>query len=119
LAAPIANSDLPRARNPRAAVAVVLGLLAVAALPGAYVFSRYSKQVELLDVGWAAPISIVIGWLAVVFARRGRDRVQLTLGRAGGEQAVRAAKLLGLLGIYLGLTAALALGFFGLLQLLQ
>jgi hypothetical protein len=43
--------------------------------------------------------------------------VQITLGRAGGEGAARVGRALGILGVVIGATAALALGFYGLLAL--
>jgi hypothetical protein len=60
---------------------------------------------------------VLLGFFAIVLARRARERVQITLGRAGGERAARAGRLLGLLGLLVGVTAAIALGFYGLLTL--
>jgi len=52
--------------------------------------------------------------IAVILARSARVKVERTLARVG-EGTARLGKWLGLLGICLGLTAALALAFFGLL----
>jgi len=43
--------------------------------------------------------------------------VRITLGRAGGRATARIGRLLGLAGILICATAALALGFYGLLAL--
>ena len=44
-------------------------------------------------------------------------RLAITLGRAGGAVAARTGRALGVVGILLALTAALALAFWGLLSL--
>ena len=62
-------------------------------------------------------IAVVLGFAAIVLARRAREYVQITLGRTGGEQGARAGRALGILGLLVGATAALALGFYGLLTL--
>ena len=56
-------------------------------------------------------------WFALILARRARETIQLTLGRAGGAGAARVGRLLGLIGILLAITAGLAVGFWGLLAL--
>jgi hypothetical protein len=50
----------------------------------------------------------------VLLARSARYKVERTLSRVG-EGTARVGKWLGLLGLCLGLTAALSLAFFGLL----
>jgi hypothetical protein len=52
----------------------------------------------------------------VLLARRGLRTIERTLGRAGGEGSARVGRLLGVLGLCLGLTAAVALGVYGLLN---
>nr|MBA3364910.1 hypothetical protein [Actinomycetota bacterium] len=44
-------------------------------------------------------------------------QVQLTLGRVGGSRVAWTGRALGLLAVYLAVTAALAVGFYGLLEL--
>ncbi len=63
------------------------------------------------------PAGVLLGLYAIVLARRGRETVERTLGRAGGKGAARAGRALGVLGVCMAITAALALGFFGLLTL--
>jgi len=102
--------------NPRAVASLVLGLLSVLAVPAGILLSRQTS-VTLLQASGAVGVAAVLGWVAIVEARRGRERVQLTLGRVGGGAAAGLGRLLGVLGIMLAAAAALALGFFGLLTL--
>jgi hypothetical protein len=95
----------------------VCGILSVAAIPAGILVARKFEQVTLLDSSGSIVVAALLGWWAIILARRGRERIEITLGRAGGKGAVRAGRLLGILGILLACTAALALGFWGLLSL--
>jgi hypothetical protein len=95
---------------------VVCGLLSVAAVPAGVLLARETR-VTLMQSAGSIGVAMVIGFAAIVLARRARERIQITLGRAGGEGAARTGKALGILGMLLGVTAALALGFYGLLTL--
>jgi hypothetical protein len=111
-------SELPPVGNPRATAASVLGLFAVAAIPIGVAASYYLEQVTLLwEATVSAPAAFLLGWAAIVQARRGREQLQRTIGRSGGEAAARLGRLLGIVGICLAITAGLAVGFFGLLTL--
>ena len=94
---------------------LLLGLLAVAVLPLAVAIAQASPDVRLVYAVAAVPVAVPIGIAAIVLARRGQRLAQVTLGRAGGAGLARAGLVLGFLGLYVGLTTALALGFFGLL----
>ncbi len=96
---------------------MVLGLLAVAAVPAAIALSEQVESVELLHAGAAAPVAAVVGLVAIALARRARQQIQLTLGRVGGARVAWTGRALGMLGLYLAVTAALAVGFYGLLEL--
>ena len=101
-------------RNERARFSVVFGLLSLAAIPVA-LYSTRLKNVNLPQaVGGEAVVGTLLGLIAVMFSRSARVKVERTLARVG-EGTARLGKWLGLLGIGLGLTAALALAFFGLL----
>jgi hypothetical protein len=95
----------------------VCGLLAVAVIPVAIVLARQTDAVTLLNSSPSAAVAILLGLGAILLARRAREHVQITLERAGGVGAARAGRALGLVGIGAGVTAALALGFYGLLTL--
>jgi hypothetical protein len=105
-------------RNDRARFSVLFALLSLAAVPAA-LFSTRSKYVNLPQaVGGEAVAGTLLGLLAVVLARGARVQVERTLTRVG-EGTASAGKWLGLIGFCLGLTAGLALGFFGLLLLFE
>jgi ABC-type dipeptide/oligopeptide/nickel transport system permease subunit len=102
-------------RNSRATASVILGLLAVLAIPAGVVLSWYSATVTLVESSSSAGLAIIFGVASIVFSRRGRDVFARTIGRSGGDRAARAGKLLGALGLCMGITAGLAVGFYGLL----
>ena len=113
------SSSAVRRPNPRAGWSVVCGLLSVAAVPAGVALARqtaggHARQLGRLDRGRGAP-------------RLQRDRprparaasaLQITLGRAGGRAGGPGRQgCSGILGVLVGLTAGLALGFYGLLAL--
>lgn len=95
---------------------MLAGLAATASLPAAVMLTRYSARVRLLDAAFAIVPAVVFGVWALMLARGARLRVERTLGRASGLRLAGIARALGLLGIYLALTAALALGVFAVLS---
>jgi hypothetical protein len=101
-----------RARNGRAAAALIVGLLAVAVLPAAIAVAEREERFELLDAGYAVPAALVLGLGAVLLARRARLRVERTLGRVGGLRLARAGRIFGVLGIMLGLSGAISVGVY-------
>jgi hypothetical protein len=86
-------------------------------IPIGVVVARQSQRVTLVDSSGSVAVAALLGLTAVVLARRARERIALTLGRAGGLRAARIGRALGVLGVLVALTAALALGFWGLLSL--
>ena len=101
-------------RNPRAKAAVLTGLLAVLCVPGGLALPRYTA-VALFQVVYGFPVPILLGLLAVLQARRAREVLDRTLWRSGGERAAAWGRRLGLLGVCLGITAGLAVGFYWVL----
>ena len=95
----------------------MLGLLSLATMPAGVVLARESERVTLRAATGSILVALLLGWLAILQARRAREYVQLTLERAGGEGTARLGRLLGLLGVLLAITAGLAVGFWGLLTL--
>lgn len=110
-------TGLPPARNRRAAISVVLGALAVAAVPVTIVASRTFEEITLVQACASAAVAAILGILALTQARRGRETAQLTLGRSGGRTAARIGRWLGLIAIWIALTTGLAVGFYALLSL--
>jgi hypothetical protein len=114
LAVRTSSNSARQPRNDRARFSVLFALLSLAAVPAA-LYSTRLKHVNLPQaVAAEAVVGTLLGLVAVLLARRAHAQVERTLSRPG-EGAARAGKWLGLLGLCLGLTAALALGFFGLL----
>jgi len=101
--------------NARARGSLALGVLAVVAFPAAVLFARRSPTVSLLQAVYSFPVPILLGALAMQQARRARERVARTLGRAGGVRQARWGRRLGALGIGIGIAAGLALAFYALL----
>jgi hypothetical protein len=111
------SSSGVRRGNPRAWWSLVCGVASIAAIPAGTLLARESQRVTLVDSSGSVAIAALLGWAAIVLARRAQDRLQITLGRAGGNGAARAGKILGIVGLLAAGTAALALGFWGLLSL--
>jgi len=86
-------------------------------MPVGVVLARESDRVTLRLATISIAAALLLGWFAIVFARRARDRIELTLGRAGGASTARIGRLLGIIGVLFATTAGLAVGFWGLLTL--
>jgi hypothetical protein len=95
----------------------VSGVLSLAAMPAGVVLARESQRVTLRLATISIAVALVLGWVAIVLARRAVEHVQLTLGGAGGQGTARVGRAVGVLGVLLAITAALAVGFWGLLTL--
>ena len=94
------------------------GILALLAMPAGVVLARELQQVTLRRLATISiAVAALLAWFALILARRARETIQLTLGRAGGAAAARVGRLLGMIGILLAITAGLAVGFWGLLAL--
>jgi hypothetical protein len=92
-------------------------VLSLAAIPAGVVLARKLEQVTLVDSSGSVAAAALLGWAAIVLARRARERIQITLGRAGGGAVARTGRIFGTVGLLVAGTAALALGFWGLLSL--
>jgi len=112
MAFPTRSSRRP---NARAWVSVVLGLLSVAAVPAGVALTHY-RDIELLQAGWAVAPGLVLGVASLLLARGARRRTERTIGRVGGRGLTKAGHLLGALGVYLALAAALSVGVYELLN---
>jgi hypothetical protein len=118
LAARTASSSGRLARNDRARLSVLVALVALAILPVALYATKKADWLRLTHaVGAVAVAETLLGLLAIALARAGRRDIELTLGRIGGGGAARFGRILGLLAVFVGVSAACALGFYGLLIL--
>jgi hypothetical protein len=111
-------SGLPRARNPRARASLVVGVLAVAAVPAGVAAARAFEEITLVQSALSAVLAALLGMSAIVLARRGRELLERTLGRSGGELSARVGGALGVVALWLACAVALAVAFYGLLALL-
>src|SRR5215208_359480 len=102
-------------RNPPAVWSVLLGLLAVAAIPAAAVYADRSARVQLIWAGIAVPAAFVLGLLAIAAARAARRRAQMTLLGPRGSTTARVGSLLGTLGLLLAGTGSIALLVYAIL----
>jgi hypothetical protein len=96
---------------------VVFGLAAVLAIPAGVALSYYSETVTLVQSSASAGLAILFGLYAILLARRGRETLARTIGRSGGRGASAIGRALGWLGLCMGISAAFAVGFYGLLTL--
>ncbi len=98
-------------------LSVLLGALAVLALPAAIAASELTSAATLLEsvvVGVAA--AVLLGLLGLFAVRRGRRTSRRTLRPERIESTLRWGRRLAALGIYLGVTGALALAFYAALK---
>ncbi len=87
------------------------------AIPAGALLSRELEAVTLVDSSGSVAVAAILGASAIVFARRARERIVITLGRARGGAAARIGSLLGIVGLLAAAAAAVALAFWGLLSL--
>jgi hypothetical protein len=104
--------------NGRAIGAVALGLLSTGTMPVAILATRYSGSYELLHAGFAIPVAVALGVLAIWLGGGALRHDDARLGRAGGRGAARLGRALGVLGIALAATGLVALAVYGLLTYL-
>lgn len=87
-------------------------------MPLAILGTRYARSYRLLDAGYAIPAGLALGVAALLLARAARRGDERSLERLGGTRAIRAARVLGAVGICIALTALLSVGVYHLLQYL-
>jgi hypothetical protein len=98
-----------------ARLAVVLGVLAALAVPGAIVAAQELTGVTLLHALYiGTPVSVALGLLALLASRRARLAATRSV-RPAASSTLRAVRITAWTGLYVGLVAALALGFYGVL----
>ncbi len=99
-----------------ARAAIFFGALAVLAVAAAVAAAQVEKSVRLLDALYVGvPVSAACGLIAVLCSRRARFRLASSL-HPERRRLVRAARLVAWLGLYVGITSALALGVYGVLR---
>ena len=101
---PSSNGRPPRPATAR--LSVLVGILAVASLPVAVAYARWSDRFEVLEAAVVVPATFLLGVAAILLARRARSRLAPTLGHPRGSRTARVGRSLGVLGALLALTGA-------------
>jgi hypothetical protein len=102
--------------NKDARFAAVLGAVALLAIPAAVAAAAFTTVVQLLPAVYVAvPVAFVVALGGVAAYRHARAKLERSVRRVS-ERPVRVARFLALAGLYLAVTGALALGFYGLLH---
>jgi hypothetical protein len=70
---------------------------------------------SLVEAGFVIPVAIVFALAAVLIGRRVHHRSRQTLASLPGAGVARVGRVFGYVGLYLALTAALAVGFYAVL----
>ncbi len=95
---------------------LVAGLASCATLPLAVFLTRFSDSYELLHAGFAIPLAVAFGLVALALARRARIRTRVSLSAAAGGGVATAGRVLGVIGLCMAASALVALGVYGLLE---
>jgi hypothetical protein len=99
-----------------ARAAIVLGALAVLAIPAAVAAAKFVHGVRLLHGLYVGvPVACALGLLAVGASRSARLRLAQSL-HPEHRRLVRTARIVAWTGLYCGLIGAIALGVFGILR---
>jgi len=102
--------------SPARVSAILLGLLAVAAIPVAVAAAIFLKSVDIIPalvVGVGA--AFVLALIGISAARRARFRIERSVYRSG-EKTARLGRLLVWSGLYFSVVGALALAFYSVLS---
>ncbi|HTZ04673.1 MAG TPA: hypothetical protein VMB53_02860 [Gaiellaceae bacterium] len=105
--------------NGRATLALLFGILALAAIPVAIAYARRASGISIVDAAWAIPFAIGFGIGAFLFARGAQGRIRASLERSGGRARLTWGRRLAVLGIAIALSASIAVGFYELLLRLE
>ncbi len=101
-------------------MALLLGLAGLLTMPAAIEVSRRSNRVDLLEAGYAIPLAFLLGFVALIMARRARENLRWLQVRDDGRRGVAStAVIVAALVVCLALTAALSVGFYELVLIYQ
>jgi hypothetical protein len=106
-------------RNPKAIVAFLFSLLALAFVAAGVLLPRLREEIEPLEALIVAPAAFLTALIAVALARRARFDFQRTLGRVGGDGLASLARVIGVVVLLISLTAGLAVGVYAVLVVVQ
>jgi hypothetical protein len=103
--------------NPKAVLAFLVSMLALAVLVGGAAAAHFREEVGLYEAIGAVPLGGLLALAALSLARRARFEHQRTLGRSGGRVLAALGRFLGGVALLAAVTAALALVVFAVLIL--
>ena len=83
-------------------------------MPAAAAVTESRADLRLIHAGFSVPFAGVFAIAAIHLARRARQRLERTLGRARGEKTARAGRVLGWLALYVTLIASISLGVYAI-----
>jgi len=101
--------------NPRAWLALLLGVLAAVAIPVGIELTRKLPGAALLDAAWAIPVAAVAATSSLLFARGARGAILRTLEPVGGASCIRLGRIFAMAGICFVLSSSIAIGLYELL----
>jgi len=102
-------------RNPRAFLSVLVGLLALGVLAVGIAAAVVLDRITLVQAIPTLPVSAILAVLALGLGGQALVVHSRSLGRPGGRRLAHFGRFLGTLALLLDLTAALAVGVYGLL----
>jgi hypothetical protein len=95
---------------------VLLGALAVAAIPVGVLAAQESARLRLLETLYVVvPVAVLLGLSALAASSRARFNAARSLAERG-RGPLRLARVAAWAGLYAGLTGAIALGVYGVLR---
>jgi len=95
---------------------VLVGVLAVATIPAAVVAAELYDVATLLKSAVSIAPAAVLALVAIVLGRRARSQIERTIGRMRGAALARIGRFLGYLGLYLAVTAGIAVATYYVLR---
>ena len=78
--------------------------------------TRFSDTYSLLHAGFAIPVAVVLGVVAIVLARRAHVRASVAIATGERTRLATAGRVLGIIGLCMAAAALVALGVYGLLE---
>ena len=100
-------------------MALLLAVAGFLVLPAAIEVSRRSKSIDLLEAGYAIPLAFLLGLISLIMARRARRNLRWLQLREKGTAVATTAFAVAMITLCLSLTAALSVGFYGLVVVYQ
>lgn len=108
--------DYQKQPNMRARLSALIGLLGAALAPVVVLLHmRLAAVTLLMAVGGIAAGCTILGFIALLLARRARLRRVVSLDRIGGAKQAAFGRLLGTLALAIGLGACISLAVYALL----